>query len=158
MLVEASIRDLVTSTNQIETKFRQHISNQVQLVGGYEAFKVGADLVFQADVNTGHHPKLRITGVQETDDNNATSVVLVGGERMDIKPLQKSDRAFVTCDCDDFVFRFALTNQSQGVLFGKITKQYIPKTNRPSQNLGVIGVCKHILKLVDVLTADGVVA
>lgn len=156
MLLEASIQDLIASTNQIDTPARQHVSNQVQFINGFQSVKVGDAMVFQGHTNTDHNPKVRISGLQEEDSPTAIDVILVGGNSVKILPLSKQADALVTCDCEDFVFRFATTDQQRGVLFGKITKPYIPKTDRATQNLGKIGVCKHLIKFVDMLTAQGV--
>ena len=156
MLIEASIRDLITSTNQIETKARQHIAYQVQITGGFQTLKVGPDLVFQSNTSTGHHPKIRITGFEEYTGPGAVNVVTVAGEELSVRQLSVSSRAYVSCDCEDFIYRFAATNQQYGVLFGKITRPSIPKTNRV-QNLGLIGVCKHLIKFVELLKSEGIV-
>lgn len=155
MIIEASIQDLTTSTNSIDTTARQHTANQVQLKNGFQTIKMGTDVVFQGETTTGHTPKIRITGLETSDSPTAIEVVTSSGP-IKIQPLSKQAQAYVSCDCEDFVFRFATTDQARGVLFGKITRPYIPKTNRATQNLGKIGVCKHLIKFVDLLTSQGV--
>ncbi len=155
MLIEASIQDLISSTNTIDTDARQHVANQVQFRNGFQTIKVGSDVVFQGQTSTGHTPKIRITGLQETDEPNSIEVMTQSGPIM-ILPLSKQAQAYVSCDCEDFVFRFATTDQARGVLFGKITRPYIPKTDRATQNLGKIGVCKHLIKFVELLSSQGV--
>lgn len=155
MIIEASIQDLTTSTNSIDTTARQHTANQVQLKNGFQTIKMGTDVVFQGETVSGHTPKLRVAGLEVTDGPTAVEVVTPSGP-IKILPLSKQAQAFVSCDCEDFVYRFATTDQARGVLFGKITRPYIPKTNRATQNLGKIGVCKHLIKFVDVLTSQGV--
>lgn len=154
MLVEASIQDLITSTDQIETKARQHIANQVQFSNGFQSIKVGPDIVFQGDTSTGHHPKIRITGIKEDDGPTSVEIMTMSGKPLNILPLTKQTQCYVTCDCEDFVYRFATTNQQRGVLFGKITRPHIPKSNRMTSNLGVIGFCKHLIKFTELLTAE----
>lgn len=155
MIIEASIQDLTASTNSIDTTARQHTANQVQLKNGFQTIKMGTDVVFQCETTTGHTPKLRVVGLEVSDSPNAIEVVTPSGP-IKIEPLSKQAQAYVSCDCEDFVFRFATTDQARGVLFGKITRPYIPKTNRGTQNLGKIGVCKHLIKFVDLLTSQGV--
>lgn len=156
MIVEASIQDLITSTNSIATDARQHVANQVQFTKGFNTTKFGKDLVFQGVTSTGHTPKLRITGLDEGEKPGSISVVTPSGQPMHIQPMSKQAQAFVSCDCEDFVFRFATTDQARGVLFGRITKPYIPKTDRATQNLGKVGVCKHLIKFVELLSSQGV--
>lgn len=155
MIIEASIQDLTISTNSIDTTARQHTANQVQMKNGFQTVKMGTDVVFQGETTTGHTPKLRVTGLDTSDSPTAVEVVTPSGP-IKIQPLSKQAQAYVSCDCEDFVFRFATTDQARGVLFGKITRPYIPKTNRATQNLGKIGVCKHLIKFVDLLTSQGV--
>jgi hypothetical protein len=155
MIIEASIQDLTASTNSIDTTARQHTANQVQMRTGFQTIKMGADVVFQGETTTGHTPKLRITGFEVSEKPNAVEVVTASGP-IKIEPLSKQAQAYVSCDCEDFVFRFATTDQARGVLFGKITHPYIPKTDRATQNLGKIGVCKHLIKFVDLLTSQGI--
>lgn len=154
MLLEASIRDLIVSTNQIETKFRQHVSDQVQFTMGYQVMQIGDSVVFQGYTSNDHFPKIRVLHTQPDDSTTAVKLVTVAGKSLSIVPIKKTSDVLITCNCEDFVYRFATTNQQHGVLFGSITKPYIATGVRPSQNLGVIGVCKHLIKLVDILTAD----
>jgi len=156
MLIEASIQDLVTSTNTIDTPARQHVANQVQFTNGFQAVPSGKDIIFQGTTSTGHNPKFRISGMQKDEGPQSVEVMTASGQPLKILPLLKSSQALVTCDCEDFVFRFATTDQARGVLFGKITRPYIPKTDRATQNLGKVGVCKHLIKFVDLLSAQGV--
>lgn len=157
MLIEASIQDLIRSTEQIDTTARHHIAYQVQMVNGYQVVKFGPDLVFQGQTSTNHHPKIRMVGYQLDEGPRSAKVVTVSGEELSIKPLSKRSKTYITCDCEDFIYRFAMTNQKQDVLFGRITSVYIPKTNRPSSNIGQIGVCKHIIRLIDLLEDERIV-
>ena len=157
MLVEASIKDLINSTNQIETKARQHIAYQVRITNGFQVLRVGRDLVFQGHTSTGHDPKIRLIDYQESqqgDSTKSTPIVTVAQQEIDLIPMTKHSQVYVTCNCEDFIYRFATTNQKNGVLFGHITRPTIPKTSRPSSNLGQIGVCKHLIKFIDLLTAE----
>lgn len=153
MLIEASIQDLLTSTNQIETKARQHIAYKVQFPQGYQVLKVGKDLVFQGHASTGHNPKIRQVNFQE-DEDTGTLVATTTHETLSVVPMEMNSPVYVTCDCEDFVYRFAFTNHQQGVLFGRITSPKIPKTNRPTSNLGQIGICKHLIKFVELLASE----
>lgn len=156
MLIEASIRDLTTSTKQIPSTARQHVSNTVTFPTGYQVIKTGRDLVFKGTTDTKHQPALRLTNVQEVEQPPSVSIKTVAGEELVIEPISTTSPAYVTCDCEDFVYRFATTNQQHGVLFGKITRPHIPKTDRKTSNIGKIGVCKHILKFVDLLASENI--
>lgn len=63
----------------------------------------------------------------------------------------------VRCSCLDFRFRFANYNKRDMSLVGPPPPRYVPKTNRPPVNPHQVpGMCKHILKILDVLADDGV--
>lgn len=54
----------------------------------------------------------------------------------------------VSCDCEDFRWRFSTYNYKDGSLFGNPPPNYVSKTNRPPANPhNSPGVCKHLIKL-----------
>ena len=156
MLIETTIRDLITSTYQISTTARQHVYNEVQIINGYQITRVGGDLIFQCQTNTGHAPKIRIVGVDEAIGGAVSVLTTTTGEQLSINAIPPNTQSYISCDCEDFIYRFAVTNQQHGVLFGKITRPSIPKSTRATQNLGKIGVCKHLLKFIAVLTNENI--
>ena len=158
MLVEASLNTLIASTERIETKFRHHIFDQVRLPSGYTLQRMAdGSLIAQATTDKGFVPKIKFkTEISEEQQPNMTVVQTVDGETLYVEPAKMADDVLITCSCDDFVYRFAITNKKQGVLFGDIRKTPVPKGVRPSANLNVIGVCKHLLKLTDLLKTERV--
>jgi hypothetical protein len=65
----------------------------------------------------------------------------------------------VRCSCLDFYYRFAFHNSGDNSLVGRAPPLYQRKTtNRPSVNPGSVpGLCKHLLKLVEILQGSGLV-
>jgi hypothetical protein len=157
MIVEMTLDQLIRNTEQIETTKRHHIADQVQIPGGYEALKVNdGEVVFQGETNTKHHPKIRIE--IEPVETGGVPLTLTTGENISIKPTDtRSKDVQVTCDCEDFYYRFATVNSKNGVLFGNITKVYIPKGKRKPEGPFQPSICKHIIKLGSTLRGDGVI-
>lgn len=86
----------------------------------------------------------------EATDGTETSLIPINLATHNIK---------CRCTCMDFRFRFANYNSSDKALVGRPPPPYVRKTTtRPPVNpMQVPGVCKHILKLIQVLQQQGVV-
>lgn len=155
MIVETSLNTLINSTNSIDTDDRQHIANQVQFKAGFEASSTNDSIIFQGTTTHDYTVRLKFP-VTVVDDANPTGVdvVLVGGDAVRIEQIQPNADVLVSCTCEDFVYRFATTDAAQGVLFGDIRKVSIPKTDRKTQNLGKIGLCKHLIKFTTLLKSE----
>lgn len=85
----------------------------------------------------------------------------VDGKEYYIKPLPVNDtNVNVTCDCEDYIMRFAHYNDQNGCHLGPLPPNYVRKTTtRPPVNpLKVPGMCKHLLKAVDDLRGYGLLA
>lgn len=77
-------------------------------------------------------------------------------EKYHIQPIiLRTKTCKVSCNCLDFYFRFANWNFNTDSLDGKKPPTYYPKThNRPPVNPeNKPGMCKHIIKLIQVLKA-----
>lgn len=80
------------------------------------------------------------------------------GREYFIKTLPLTDtNVHVTCDCEDYIFRFAHTNDQNGCHLGQLPPNYVRKTTtRPPANPNnVPGCCKHLLKIMDTLKGYG---
>ncbi len=156
-----SLGQLLANTRKIPTTKRHHIADQVQLVGGFQAVKLdGSRIVFQSKTNTGHAPKVSFDYEETT---NGTQVVTQDGTDLSIRPKSSTtDDILVSCNCEDFFYRFATVNSENGVLFGNIERVYVPKgTRKLSQQEYPISsqpaICKHVIKLTDLLRAQQVI-
>lgn len=157
MILEMTVRELIANTERIETTKRHHVADQVQIVGGFVVQQLGeTDLLFEGDTNTGHHPKIRAP--IQIVETGGTRVTTADGTQLTILPISSTaDDVQVTCDCEDFYFRFATLNSKANVLFGTITKVYIPKGTRNVAPASTVpAVCKHIIKLSHLLNNQGV--
>jgi hypothetical protein len=90
---------------------------------------------------------------------NTISFIAVDGEEYNIKPLiLNTDNAKVNCTCLDFYYTFSVWNDNDDSLEAGTPKPYVKKTNRPPRNPPKVpGMCKHLLKMVDVLKAKGLI-
>lgn len=92
--------------------------------------------------------------------NDNTVTISASGKLIHIIPITLADHTVeVKCDCLDFRHRFAHYNNQDNSLYGQPPEQYVRKTTtRPPANpLGVSGMCKHLLKLLDTLQKRDVV-
>ncbi len=156
MIVESSMRELIANTERIPTTKRHHIANQVVIVRGFEAQRLGEDdVLFSAVTSEGHNPKIR---VKVTEDEHSPTTVNLGDTQVHITPVSvASDDVQVSCDCDDFFFRFARINSKYGVLFGRIDRVYIPKGTRHVGPVSTVpAVCKHIIKFTHLLRSHNI--
>lgn len=99
--------------------------------------------------------------VQFIDENDATAISFnaVDGEEYFIKPfVLNTDNAKVHCMCLDFYYTFSAWNDRDDSLQGKSPKPYVKKTDRPPRNPPKVpGMCKHLIKLTDVLKSKGLI-
>jgi len=63
----------------------------------------------------------------------------------------------VRCPCKDFFYRFHHYNKLDKSLYGKDRKKYESHGGPPANYKKMEGICKHILKLVKVLTESGII-
>lgn len=95
---------------------------------------------------------------QETPDN----ISILGNDNQvyHVHPIQLTNHNVkVRCNCLDFHFRFAHYNSPDKSLVGRPPPPYVRKTTtRPPVNpMQVPGMCKHLLKVVEVLEENGLV-
>lgn len=95
---------------------------------------------------------------QETPDN----VSIMGNDNVvyHVHPIKLNNHNVkVRCNCLDFHFRFANYNSTDKSLVGRPPPPYVRKTTtRPSVNPEQVpGMCKHLLKVVEVLEQNGLV-
>ena len=125
-----------------------------------------------------YNPEILFDSVryEQADSPNNVSFVATDGNTYHIVPLTFSnDNARVRCTCLDFFYRFAYYNSKSGDLYGQPPPPYHPKRyagktklgrlwsrirgktlppNRigpPANPMGVIGFCKHLIKLTEEL-------
>jgi hypothetical protein len=80
------------------------------------------------------------------------------GEEVSLRPLSLSENdVLVRCNCPDFYWRFNYYNYLDKSLYGTKRAKYEAKTDRgPANPMELPGMCKHIMKLVEVLEQSGI--
>ncbi len=62
----------------------------------------------------------------------------------------------IRCNCPDFNWRFNYFDSLDKSLYGRVRSPYIPKTDKgPANPLEMPGMCKHLIKTVEVLKDAG---
>lgn len=151
-LLEMTLQQLIQNTEQIVTTKRHHIAHEVKFPTGFQALKLSDDeVVFQGKTNTGHQPKIRVD-IDRIEGRGGVPVKLTTGEAIQMKTVNtwKQD-VHVACNCEDFTFRFATVNSRAGVLLGNVTNTYVSKGKRRPEGPFEPSICKHIIKLGDIL-------
>lgn len=98
--------------------------------------------------------------VEYVEEGDPQAVDFVGPDGSDyfILPINQNSNVQVACTCLDFHWRFAVWNGKHNSLYGDAPDPYVKKTDRPSQNPRHLpGVCKHLMKLFDVLKQERLV-
>jgi hypothetical protein len=148
-----------------ETRKRQHATNEVVVSNVQYMPYIGMKMLHVKSISAsnGHQYQqalqfMRVAFEPEDTETNATFQAS-DGEDYHIQPLQLTGHNVkVRCNCLDFHYRFANYNAQDKSLVGKPPPLYQKKTNRPPVNPGQVpGMCKHLLKLVEMLRRYGVV-
>ena len=148
-----------------ETKKRQHATGEVVTANVSYMPYIGMKMLHVKAMSTsnGHQYQqaLQFNGVafeNEDTDQNATFQASDGVD-YHVQPLELTGHNVkVRCNCLDFHYRFANYNAQDKSLVGKPPPLYQRKTDRPPVNPSrVPGMCKHLLKLVEMLQRYGLV-
>lgn len=143
---------------------RQHATGEVNLKGltwrasyGVKALEVMATAI---GGEKQYAPKIIFNNV-EFDDEETEDNITVPAEAgpINFKQINLSENNMrVRCDCLDFYYRFATWNAKDKSLDGRAPKPYQAKTNRgPVNPKQVPGMCKHLLRIIEVLKENGAV-
>lgn len=149
-----------------ETRKRQHATNEVVISNVQYVPYIGMKMLHVKSLAASNGNQyqqalqfMRVNFESEDTDTNATFQAS-DGEDYHIQPLNLSGHNVkVRCNCLDFHYRFANYNAQDKSLVGKPPPLYQKKTNRPPVNPSQVpGMCKHLLKLVEMLRRYGVVS
>ncbi|TFH11190.1 MAG: hypothetical protein E4H14_01160 [Candidatus Thorarchaeota archaeon] len=146
-----------------DTQKRQHATGEVN-VGNIQFVPVANGLQINAQSRSNSHnyaQSMIFTGVETAPEGAPDTASYMGtdGETHNITPIALAgSRAKVNCSCLDFHYRFAKLNYSADALVGNPPPLYQRKTQtRPPANPArVPGICKHIIRLVDMLKQQGI--
>lgn len=148
------------------TRKRQHATNEVTIRNVQYMPYIGMKMlhVKSSSLSNGNEYRqaLQFNGVKFAgqDGPDVATFTASDGEDYHVAPLQLSGHNVkVRCNCMDFHYRFANYNSQDKSLVGKPPPLYQRKTNRPPVNpMQVPGMCKHLLKLVEMLRRYGLIA
>ena len=164
-LFERTMPSLISVTRSSFGNDRENDSNRVQ-VKDVEYIPMVQEGILQVRANTYSEPGVGpyqsvivLNGVQFVNEDeynqanetgeNIFNMTSSGGTDFYIQyePAATVD-VRVRCTCEDFRWRFAAYNYSDGSLQGDPPDTYVKKTDRPSVNpADTPGVCKHLIKL-----------
>lgn len=102
---------------------------------------------------------VQVSFAQQPSDQTVT-ILATDGTEAHLNPIVLQDHNVkVRCSCLDFYFRFAVWNFNDNSIVGRAPKPYRrTTTTRPEANPDhVPGLCKHLLKLIEVLRQDGII-
>lgn len=148
-----------------ETRKRQHATNEVTINNVQYMPYIGMKMLHvkstsQSNGNE-YRQALQFNGVQfaAQDGPDVATFAASDGEDYHVAPLELSGHNVkVRCNCMDFHYRFANYNAQDKSLVGKPPPLYQRKTNRPPVNPAQVpGMCKHLLKLVEMLRRYGLI-
>ena len=116
-------------------------------------------LVSSSTHDENYHLHLAVDGIRLLREIKDRYYIPIENGKFFSRPISESkDRILCSCDCRDFQFRFAEINKQNDALYGREPDLYEQKTNRPPANaLGLPGVCKHLVRLVDILREQDVI-
>lgn len=166
---DATIPQLQQSIEQgfPDTKKRQHATNEVQ-VTAYQYIPRTNVKQLQVVSNTSsqsggrYNQVIVLRDVQYDMAESATNVSIDrGGKKFFVEPVPfNTTNVAVSCNCPDYIMRFAYTNAENNCHVGPLPKQYVRKTtDRPSANPNhVPGMCKHLLKMSEDLQRTGLLS
>lgn len=157
----STIHQLKSTVNVFFDTPRDEKSRQVQVSNRiYIPYVDDSQLLVRANTKTNqktYMTSILFDDVKFVNENRKYAIpILTKNNKLFIMPIKrrKSD-VLVSCTCLDFYYMFSVWNHRNNSLYGDAPEPYIKKTNRPLRNPErVPGVCKHILRLSDVLIQE----
>lgn len=141
-----------------DTRKRQHATSEVSINKVLLTPMANALQVRSYSRSNSHHYKqvLIFSDVDYNPPDPTMAATFMGTDRQQhtITPINLREQSVkVSCSCLDFHYRFAAWNHEADALSSQPPPPYIRKTQtRPPANpMHAPGMCKHIVKLVDIL-------
>lgn len=161
-LLESTLEDLNRNTVSgfPGTKKRQHSVNNVRITRRKFTQLNDGQLLVKAECDgetQDYQPQILFTGIKFTDPSHPQSITLTGGIHLQ-RISNAQTNVQVSCNCLDFHWTFAWFNSADGSLLGKPPEPYSKHTDRQPRNPDKVpGLCKHLIKLSEVLKAEGLI-
>ena len=166
LLYESSYNDLYDSTVAAfpHTTKRQHATMPIK-VRRFEIIPfVGMHTLFikaeAANEDRRYNPIILIKDVQYERQIHPGVIEIVGSDNRLYhlhKPSLNDNDVRVRCQCGDFFYRFHHWDHVDHSLYGRDRKKYVALHNPGSANPNeAAGMCKHLMKMVEVLRNSGI--
>ena len=148
------------------TTKRQHSTQPIQIVEiGLTPYIGMKTLYVKSKARSNHKiydPQILFKRVEYEEEDTSSNITFMGsdGNEYHMQPISlRTKNIRVRCNCLDFYYRFAVWNHRDAALSGRKPKPYLRKTDTypPVNPDKVSGVCKHIIKTIEALTASGMV-
>lgn len=173
-LFERTLSSLVSSTSASFGASRQRDANKVQIKNvtyipatHQEILQVQSETYSTSEKV--YKTTIQLHGIQYIDEETYNELQEAGEVAQEIKGsdggtyyiyYDGSENVYVkvSCNCNDFKWRFAYYNSKDGSLLGTAPPPYIGRTNRGAANpQETPGVCKHIIRLKKELENDNLI-
>ena len=166
-LYESSYNDLYDSAVEAfpHTTMRQHATQPIK-VSHFEIVPfVGMHTLFikAHAVNEGRHyePIILVKGVLYEQQITPGVIEIIGSDDRLYhlhRPSLENNDIRVRCNCKDFYWRFNYYDHLDHSLYGRKRAPYVALHNSGSANPEEMpGMCKHLMKMAEVLQASGVI-
>jgi len=160
--IESTLPDLYDSAVRAfpNTTLRQHATHPIVIKNlHWTPFKNMRTLFVRGLAqNEGkeYKPIILFKGVDYKEDG--VELIANDGKKYEFSPINLSETEVVLrCNCNDFKWRFSFYNHLDKSLYGRKPKKYESKGLRPSANpMELPGMCKHCMKLAEVLRQSGI--
>ena len=159
MLNESNFQDLLNNIVKFfPTTKRQYATGPIQIDNIKIIPFIGMKTLFVSSdsINENKQYKTIMVFKKVNYKENGIKVKSYDGNYFYLEQIVNNE-VLLRCNCNDFFYRFHHWNHIDESLFGKDRKKYIKKGNGVSVNpLKLPGICKHIIKLNDVLSNYGI--
>ena len=159
--LESSLSDLYQSAVEAfpKTQMRQHATHDIVITNLHWMPFVGMKTLFirgLANQNEGreYSPIILIKKVHFLEKGGR--VIKTDGQNYFLEQISFNNDVLLRCNCADFSFRFNFYDYTDKSLYGRKRKKYESKGGPPANPMKMPGMCKHLLKLIEVLKNDGI--
>lgn len=163
IIQESTINDLYNSTVQAfpNTTKRQHATDTINIKEikyvpyiGVKTLMVKARSLGE---NSEYQPLILFKKIKYTEDGNINLYYNDKKILLESPSIEDND-VVLRCNCPDFRWRFAYYNHLDKSLYGRKPPKYKAKYRPGSANpMESAGLCKHLIKLIEVLKNSNII-
>lgn len=161
-MLESNINDLYKSTVAAfpKTGLRQHATHSIKIEHVTFIPFVGMKtlLVKASAFNEAREYNTLILFKNVIYSETGKIIIPNGKTDAKLEQIAIDNDVLVRCNCKDFFWRFHYTDKIEQSLYGRSRKKYESKGIGPPANpLQLEGMCKHLLKTIEVLGNSGLI-